>query len=68
VVFRRLSETQIANYLEREQPFDCSGSFKAEGLGIALFERLEGSDPNTLIGLPLIRLIQMLERAGVAVI
>ncbi|HSB95108.1 MAG TPA: nucleoside triphosphate pyrophosphatase [Spongiibacteraceae bacterium] len=68
VVFRRLSDAQIANYLEREQPFDCAGSFKAEGLGIALFERLEGGDPNSLIGLPLIRLIQMLENAGAAVI
>jgi len=68
VIFRHLSDTQIAHYLEREQPFDCAGSFKAEGLGIALFERLEGRDPNTLIGLPLIRLVQMLENAGVKVI
>jgi MAF protein len=68
VVFRHLSDQQIANYLRKEQPFDCAGSFKVEGLGIALFERLEGNDPNALIGLPLINLVQMLEKAGVAVI
>jgi 7-methyl-GTP pyrophosphatase len=68
VVFRKLSEAQIANYLEREQPFSCAGSFKAEGLGIALFERMQGDDPNTLIGLPLIRLVRMLANAGVEVI
>lgn len=68
VVFRQLDETQIKNYLQREQPFDCAGSFKVEGLGIALFERLEGDDPNSLIGLPLIRLVSMLEHAGVRVL
>ena len=68
VVMRQLSDQQIQNYLQREQPYDCAGSFKSEGLGIALFERLEGSDPNTLIGLPLIRLIRMLENEGVCVI
>jgi MAF protein len=68
VVFRRLETRQIENYLHREQPFDCAGSFKVEGLGIALFERLEGDDPTALIGLPLIRLVSMLERAGVWVL
>ena len=64
VIFRQLSEAQIENYLRKEQPYNCAGSFKSEGLGIALFDRLEGSDPNTLVGLPLIRLIKMLESEG----
>ena len=64
VIFRQLNEVQIENYLHKEQPYNCAGSFKSEGLGIALFDRLEGSDPNTLIGLPLIRLIKMLEHEG----
>lgn len=64
VEFRMLSAAQIDRYLEREQPFDCAGSFKSEGLGIALFERLEGDDPNALVGLPLIRLVTLLEAAG----
>jgi len=68
VHFRRLSEQQIEHYLQREQPYQCAGSFKAEGLGIALFERLEGDDPNSLVGLPLIRLVRMLENAGVQVL
>lgn len=68
VVFRRLEERQIASYLRREQPFDCAGSFKVEGLGIALFERLDGDDPNSLVGLPLIRLTGMLRAAGVEVL
>lgn len=68
VLFRALSDQQIENYLRREQPYNCAGSFKSEGLGIALFERLEGADPNALIGLPLIRLIEMLEREKVYVI
>ncbi|HET8711423.1 MAG TPA: Maf family protein, partial [Spongiibacteraceae bacterium] len=68
VEFRHLSDDQIDNYLAREQPFDCAGSFKVEGLGIALFERLEGNDPNTLIGLPLIQLTTLLQQAGVRVI
>jgi septum formation protein len=68
VVFRQLTETQIEHYLHREQPYNCAGSFKSEGLGIALFERLEGDDPNTLIGLPLIRLIRMLENEGFPVL
>ena len=68
VVFRPLQAQQIETYLRREQPYNCAGSFKSEGLGIALFERLEGTDPNTLIGLPLIRLVRMLEAEGVAVL
>ena len=68
VVFRTLTHSQIVNYLHAEQPYNCAGSFKSEGLGIALFERLEGEDPNTLIGWPLIRLIRMLEKEGLTVI
>lgn len=68
VHFRKLSAAQIANYVDKEQPFFCAGSFKSEGLGIALFERLEGKDPNTLVGLPLIDLIDMLEAQGVQVL
>ncbi len=68
VVFRELSDEQIDNYLKAEQPYNCAGSFKSEALGIALFEKLEGEDPNTLIGLPLIRLVRMLEMEGVRVI
>lgn len=62
VHFRQLNDDQIENYLQKERPYNCAGSFKSEGLGIALFERLEGDDPNSLIGLPLIRLIRMLEQ------
>ena len=64
VHFRSLSREQIEGYVDREQPFDCAGSFKSEGLGIALFERLEGADPNALVGLPLISLLRMLEAEG----
>ena len=62
--FRPLSDEQLRDYLNRDQPYDCAGSFKCEGLGISLFESLAGDDPNTLIGLPLIRLTQMLSQAG----
>ncbi|WPC03637.1 nucleoside triphosphate pyrophosphatase [Pseudomonas benzenivorans] len=65
VHFRPLSEEQIGRYLEAEQPYDCAGSFKAEGLGISLFRSTEGSDANSLIGLPLIRLVDMLHEAGI---
>lgn len=65
VHFRRLSEAQIMRYLTAEQPFDCAGSFKAEGLGISLFRSTEGSDNNSLIGLPLIRLVDMLQASGI---
>jgi predicted house-cleaning NTP pyrophosphatase (Maf/HAM1 superfamily) len=67
VHFRELSQEQIERYLDAEEPYNCAGSFKSEGLGISLFEKLEGDDPNSLIGLPLIKLIAMLEREGVAV-
>jgi len=56
VVFRCLNEQEILTYVERDQPLHCAGSFKAESLGISLFERMEGEDPTALIGLPLIRL------------
>jgi septum formation protein len=65
VHFRRLTQGQIAGYVDQEQPFNCAGSFRSEGLGIALFDRLEGNDPSALIGLPLIRLIAMLGAEGV---
>lgn len=68
VVFRSLTDAQIENYLRREQPYHCAGSFKSEALGIALCERFEGDDPTALIGLPLIRLTRMLEQEGVAII
>ncbi|SEI39087.1 MAF protein [Allopseudospirillum japonicum] len=64
VYFRTLSPTQIQTYVAKERPLDCAGSFKSEGLGICLFERLEGEDPNTLIGLPLIRLSKLLADLG----
>lgn len=67
VLFRPLSEAQIENYLRKEQPYHCAGSVKSEGLGVALLERFEGEDPATLIGLPLIRLIRMLEHEGLTV-
>lgn len=65
VHFRSLSDVQIARYLEREQPFDCAGSFKSEGLGISLFRSTEGEDSTSLIGLPLIRLVDMLINEGI---
>jgi septum formation protein len=66
VLFRSLDERRIESYLRREQPYDCSASAKAEGLGIALIARIETEDPSSLIGLPLIALTEMLERAGLA--
>ena len=66
VHFRTLSDTVIENYLQQEQPYDCAGSFKSEGLGICLFDRFEGRDPNTLIGLPLMALTDMFLAWGVA--
>jgi septum formation protein len=68
VTFRRLTRTQIEAYLEREQPYDCAGSAKAEGLGIALIARIETEDPTALIGLPLIALTELLAAAGVPVL
>ncbi|MCF6781888.1 Maf family protein [Stutzerimonas stutzeri] len=67
VHFRELSEAQIERYLIAEQPFDCAGSFKAEGLGISLFRATEGEDATSLIGLPLIRLVEMLNSVGIEV-
>lgn len=66
VVFRELDHGEIDRYLSRERPLDCAGSFKSEGAGIALFERIEGEDPTALIGLPLIALARLLREAGVA--
>ncbi|WP_040474552.1 Maf family protein [Marinobacter algicola] len=62
--FRELDADEIDNYLHVEKPYDCAGSFKMEGLGITLFRRLEGDDPNSLIGLPLIALTRMLLHWG----
>lgn len=67
VHFRTLSDAQIMRYLTAEHPFDCAGSFKAEGLGISLFRSTEGSDSNSLIGLPLIRLVDMLQASGISI-
>jgi septum formation protein len=67
VHFRRLDDAEVRRYIEREQPLDCAGSFKCEGLGISLFERIENNDPTALIGLPLIALAQLLRDAGVNV-
>jgi septum formation protein len=64
VTFRSLDERRIEAYLRREQPYDCTGSAKAEGLGIALIVRIETEDPTSLIGLPLIALTELLEHAG----
>ena len=68
VVFRDLNDQLIENYLRKEEPYNCAGSFKSEALGIVLFEKLEGEDPNTLMGLPLIRLIKMLEKENFPVL
>lgn len=68
VTFRQLSDDQIEHYLQKEQPYHCAGSAKSEGLGIALIAAIHGDDPNALIGLPLIRLITMLQHEGVNVI
>lgn len=68
VKFRELKQEQIERYLRKEPAYNCAGSFKSEGLGIALVEYMDGSDPNALIGLPLIRLIQMLEHLGSPII
>jgi len=68
VSFRTLSDKQIEFYLQQEEPYQCAGSFKSEGFGISLFSKLEGNDPNSLIGLPLIRLISLLEAEGIDVL
>ena len=64
VRFRRLSDDEIARYIVREQPLDCAGSFKSEGLGIALFEEIDNRDPTALIGLPMIATARLLREAG----
>lgn len=68
VYFNHLSQTEIENYINAEQPYNCAGSFKSEGLGICLFSKLEGDDPNTLIGLPLIKLVSLLKQQGIDVL
>jgi MAF protein len=68
VVFKKLSSSMIENYLHKEEPYNCAGSFKSEGLGIALFERFEGDDPNALIGLPLIQLVNFLNNEGFSIL
>lgn len=68
VKFRQLTDSEIEHYLQKEQPYNCAGSFKSEGLGISLFESLQGNDPNALIGLPLIELCRMLRNNGMPVI
>ena len=68
VGFRQLSDAQIEHYLQVEQPYNCAGSFKSEGYGISLFSYMSGDDPTSIIGLPLIRLVAMLEAAGIEVV
>lgn len=67
VQFRSLSRDEIERYIERENPLDCAGSFKGEGLGISLFDAIHGTDPTALIGLPLLALASMLRFAGLSV-
>ena len=68
VFFRELSSEQIEYYIKKEEPLDCAGSFKCEGLGVSLFSKMQGDDPNSLIGLPLIRLTRMLLNEGVDIL
>jgi len=68
VTFRDLSDGEIENYLRAEQPYDCAGSAKSEGLGIALLESIDNDDPTALVGLPLIRTCKMIQAAGVALL
>ena len=68
IKFRQLSDQQILNYLNKEQPYHCAGSAKSEGLGIVLIERMSGDDPNALIGLPMIALVDMLANEGITVV
>ena len=65
MVFRDLSDDEIEAYLQAEQPYDCAGSAKSEGLGIALLESIDNDDPTALVGLPLIRTARLLRQAGV---
>ncbi|WP_404361349.1 Maf family protein [Methylotuvimicrobium sp. KM1] len=68
VYFKKLTNTTIERYVDLEKPFNCAGGFKSEGMGIALLNKIEGDDPNALIGLPLIKLISLLEKFGFKVI
>ena len=68
VKFRTLSDAEISHYLLAETPYDCAGSAKSEGLGIALLERIDNSDPSTLVGLPLIETARMLREAGIPIL
>lgn len=68
VTFRELTDAEIENYLQREPAYNCAGSAKSEGLGIALLSSMQGSDPNALIGLPLIALCDLLRNQGVAIL
>jgi septum formation protein len=67
VTFRPLTDEEIETYLQREQPYDCAGSAKSEGLGIALLDAIDSDDPTALVGLPLIRTCRMLRAAGLAI-
>jgi len=68
VHMKTLSLQQIQHYVERDKPYGCAAAFKSEGLGIALFEKIEGNDPNALVGLPLIKLIHQLTQMGVQIL
>ncbi len=68
VHFRNVSDEEIESYLRKEQPYHCAGSAKSEGLGIILISRMEGDDPNALVGLPLILLVNMLKNEGIALV
>ncbi len=65
VEFRKLTQSMIENYIDADQPYDCGGSLRSESLGIALLKKFDGDDPNALLGLPLIRLLDMLANEGV---
>lgn len=68
VGFRQLSDSEIENYLRREPAYNCAGSAKSEGLGIALLSRIHGDDPNALVGLPLIALCELLRKQGMSIL
>jgi septum formation protein len=68
VRFRDLSDVEIENYLRLEEPYDCAGSAKSEGLGIALLEAIDNDDPTALIGLPMIRTARLLRAAGITLL
>lgn len=66
--FKNLTQSQIENYLHKEQPYECCGSIKSEGLGITLVEKIISNDPTSLVGMPMIALVKMLENEGFAII